>query len=174
MICVIIVQNSSITHSHSFYISPLLSFVIYRPLPKAAFQTLIISLSLFSDSFLLWYLMVVAPVHYFLTEKMHVSPSNFKGPWPPKLRLRVRPEPRYNHIYSVLKELAVKFFFFGSLGYSCRRWTEGFAGSTGSLRGHRRILVRSAIEIPSGKSWTSQCCHKVVSFWLIFLFITDP
>ena len=63
-------------------------------------------------------------------------------------------------------------FFFGSLGYSCRRWTEGFAGPTGSLRGHRRILVRSAIEIPSGKSWTSQCGNSPPksshSYWWYF------
>ena len=99
----------SITHnSHcSFYIiSNNIRHLQSKTFAKSCFSIPHYHSPFFSDSFLFWYLTVVAPVHYFLTEKMHVSPSNFKGPWPPKPRLRVRPELRYNHIYFVLKRLS--------------------------------------------------------------------
>ena len=108
MICVIIVQNPSLTILTALFISSPTTFVIssQKTFAKSCFSIPHYHSPFFSDSFLFWYLTVVAPVHYFLTEKMHVSPSNFKGPWPPKPRLRVRPELRYNHIYFVLKRLS--------------------------------------------------------------------
>ena len=153
MICVIIVQNSSITHSHSFYISPLLSFVIYRPLQNPHYITL--------------------PFFWlFLALVFDGSCTRSLFPYRKDARLPVQLQRAMAAEAEAAREARAKVqshllcpkrigcklfpFFFRSLGYSCRRWTEGFAGSTGSLRGHRRILVRSAIEIPSGKSWTSQ------------------
>lgn len=152
MICVIIVQNSSITHSHSFYISPLLSFVIYRPLQNPHYITL---------PFFWLFLALV----FDGSCTRSLFPYRKDARLPVQLQRAMAAEAEaarearakvQSHLFCPEKTFRWKWFPSLSLGYSRRRWTEGFAGSTGSLRGHRRILVRSAIEIPSGKSWTSQ------------------